>query len=197
MTYNEVFQFADQGAKVIHPRAVEIAMRGNVPLVIKNSLNDSIGTVIDNSIAEHKNIITGITHTSGRVQIVVNSCNNEDNKHYVNLLSILAEEKISIDLINVFPKEKVFTIGEEDIDKLIDVFNKINIKFDIEEDCSKVALIGSGMKGIPGVMATILEALNEENIEVLQTADSYMTIWCLIKTHKVEKAINTLHKKFM
>lgn len=197
MTYNEVFQFADQGAKVIHPRAVEIAMRGNVPLVIKNSLNDSIGTVIDNSIQEHKNIITGITHTSGRVQIVVKSCNNEDNKHYVNLLTILAKEKISIDLINVFPKEKIFTIGEEDVAKLKEVFNKINIKFDIEEHCSKVALIGSGMKGIPGVMAAILEALNEENIEVLQTADSYMTIWCLIKTNKVEKAINTLHEKFM
>lgn len=197
MTYNEIFQFADQGAKVIHPRAVEIAMRGNVPIIIKNSLNDSTGTVIDNSIAENKSVITGITHTSGRVQIIVELCHNKENIHYVNLLSILAEEKISIDLINVFPTEKVFTISEKDITKLAEVFNKINIKFNIQENCSKVALIGSGMKGIPGVMASILEALNQEKIDVLQTADSYMTIWCLIKTDKVEKAINTLHKKFM
>lgn len=197
MTYNEIFQFADQGAKVIHPRAVEIAMRGNVPIIIKNSLNDSSGTVIDNSIVENKNIITGITHISGRVQIIVELCHNKENIHYVSLLSILAEEKISIDLINVFPTEKVFTISEKDVTKLMEVFNKINIKFSIEENCSKVALIGSGMKGIPGVMASILEELNKENIAVLQTADSYMTIWCLIKTNKVEKAINTLHKKFM
>lgn len=35
ISYNEVFQFADQGAKVIHPRAVEIAMTSNTKLVIK------------------------------------------------------------------------------------------------------------------------------------------------------------------
>ena len=34
ISYNEVFQFAVQGAKVIHPRAVDLAMKGNIPLVI-------------------------------------------------------------------------------------------------------------------------------------------------------------------
>jgi aspartate kinase len=44
--YNEVFQFAEMGAKVIHPKAVEFAMRGNVPLVIKNTMSDAAGTII-------------------------------------------------------------------------------------------------------------------------------------------------------
>ena len=52
------------------------------------------------------------------------------------------------------------------------------------------------MKGIPGVMAKIYKALNDENIEVLQTADSHMTIWCLVKESELNKAINTLHKTF-
>lgn len=47
ISYNEVFQLADQGAKVIHPRAVEIAMKGNVTLVIKNTMSTCIGTMID------------------------------------------------------------------------------------------------------------------------------------------------------
>ena len=46
MTYNEVFQLADQGAKVIHPRAVDIAKKGNIPLFIKNTMNDNNGTLI-------------------------------------------------------------------------------------------------------------------------------------------------------
>ena len=52
------------------------------------------------------------------------------------------------------------------------------------------------MRGIPGVMARILKALTRENIEVLQTADSHMTIWCLVETGYVEKAINALHREF-
>jgi len=35
ISYDEIFQFADQGAKVIHPRAVEISRKYNIPLVIK------------------------------------------------------------------------------------------------------------------------------------------------------------------
>ena len=48
ISYNEVFQLADQGAKVIHPKAVEIAMEGNIPLLIKNTMNDCRGTLINN-----------------------------------------------------------------------------------------------------------------------------------------------------
>ncbi|WP_040211752.1 aspartate kinase [Clostridium polynesiense] len=197
MSYNEVFQFADQGAKVIHPRAVEAAMRGNIPLIIKNVLNESKGTIIDNSLEESNKIITGITHTSGRLQVIVKAMNNKNNINYKHLLNILADKHISIDLINVFPEEKIFTINEEDKFNLIDTFKNLDIIFNFEDKCSKLAIIGSGMKGVPGVMASILESLNNENIEVLQTADSYMTIWCLVKTENVERAINILHKKFM
>ena len=52
------------------------------------------------------------------------------------------------------------------------------------------------MTGIPGVIARIVQGLTENNIEVLQTADSHMTIWCLIHTENVEEAINALHKTF-
>ena len=35
------------------------------------------------------------------------------------------------------------------------------------------------MTGVPGIMAKVINTLSENNIEVLQTADSHMTIWCL------------------
>ena len=50
ITYNEIFQMADNGAKVIHPRAVEYAMRSNIPLYIKNTFSDAPGTCIKQSI---------------------------------------------------------------------------------------------------------------------------------------------------
>lgn len=52
------------------------------------------------------------------------------------------------------------------------------------------------MRGIPGVMAKILRTLVRANIEVLQTADSHTTIWCLVEDKDTEKAINALHKEF-
>ncbi len=52
------------------------------------------------------------------------------------------------------------------------------------------------MRGIPGVMANILKILAKENIQVLQTADSHTTIWCLVESRFENTAINALHKGF-
>ena len=188
---------AHNGAKVIHPRAVDIAKKGDIPLIIKNTFNESDGTIIDNTEQEINKIIAGITCTQDRIQVIIKKANNEDNPMYKNLLNILAKENISIDLINVFPSEKIFTISARDKDSLCKVLDNERIQYSLVEDCSNIALIGTGMRGIPGVMASIVEALNEEEIDILQSADSYMTIWCLVKTENVKRAINILHKKFM
>lgn len=197
ISYNEVFQFADQGAKVIHPRAVEVAMKGNIPLVIKNTLSDCEGTTINNvGSLSSESLLTGITHMSSRVQIKVSLQDNSENDAYSNILEILAENMISIDLINVFPKENIFTIDLKDLDKFKCIMDSVSIKYSYIENCSKIAIIGSRIRGVPGVMARILRALTKANIEVLQTADSHTTIWCLVHGSFTQQAIKVLHAEF-
>lgn len=74
---------------------------------------------------------------------------------------------------------------------------KNDLKYSLVEDLSTIAIVGSRMRGIPGVMAKIVGALDQENIEVLQTADSHMTIWCLVESKNVKEAIKALHRAFM
>ncbi|SHK34050.1 aspartate kinase [Clostridium cavendishii DSM 21758] len=198
ISYNEVFQLADQGAKVIHPKAVEMAMKGNIPLVIKNTMSDAVGTVIDvMGNTESKNYIVGITYQDNRLQVTINKSSNGNNEGYKHILDTLANNNISLDLINIFPNEKIFTVDAVDRELLISTLKNEGLNFEIREKLSKIAVVGSKMKGIPGVMAKILNALDKENIEVLQTADSHMTIWCLIEDDKVAKAINSIHKVFL
>ncbi len=198
ISYSEVFQLADQGAKVIHPKAIEAAMKYNVKLSIKNTLNNCEGTSITNN-AQCKSsskIITGITYMNDRVQLKIPYEINAENPEYDNILDILGQNNISIDLINVFPNEKIFTIDDQDKYLVYDLLNNINIKYNKVEKCSKIAVVGSGMKGVPGVMARILSTLRREKIQVLQTADSHMTIWCLVNSCNTEKAIIALHNEF-
>ena len=197
ISYNEVFQLADKGATVIHPKAVEIAMEGNIPILIKNTMSNCKGTLINNFGDKGKDrIITGITSQRNRTQISIKASENEGNIKYKDVLDLLAENKISLDLINIFPSEQIFTINQKDRDILEDVLNNAKLIYNLIEDCSKVAVIGSRMKGIPGVMAKIIKALSDNNIEVLQTADSHMTIWCLVHSKNEKEAINVLHKAF-
>lgn len=195
--YNEVFQFADQGAKVIHPGAVEIAAKGNIPVIIKNTLNNCKGTIISaKTMKIFSNVIDGITSMDKRVQVTVECDKNKDNENYYVLFDELANNLISLDLINVFLNQKVFTIDEKDMEGLNIIMKNLGLQYSCVENCTKISLIGNGMRGIPGVMARILKVLAKENIQVLQTADSHTTIWCLVGSKDVEKAINALHKEF-
>lgn len=197
ISYDEVFQLADQGAKVIHPNAVEIAKSGNIPLVIKNTMNDCEGTIINNmGDRSKKRVVTGITSNNDRIQVCITLEANKENENYNNILEIVAENKISLDLINIFPDKQIFTIESSMKEKMISILEKLQVKAELTENLSKIALVGAGMRGIPGVMAKIYKALSDSKVEVLQTADSHMTIWCLIHTEKLEKAINAIHNAF-
>ena len=68
---------------------------------------------------------------------------------------------------------------------------------EVISNLSKIAMVGSKMRGTPGVMANVVSALDMEGIDVLQSADSHMTIWCLVETSKVKQAIKSLHKAFL
>lgn len=196
ISYNEVFQFAEQGAKVVHPRAVEIAMRGNFPLVIKNTMSDSPGTIITqyNEVYENgynNKLVTGIANMDKRVQITLETTQNTEE-----IFEKIAEEKISIDLINIFPEKQVFTISESDFEKIKKIFEANNIKYAYRTNCTKVSIIGNRIRGVPGVMARIMKALAKHNIEIYQTADSHNTISCLVSKEKAEEAIRVLHDEF-
>lgn len=201
--YNEIFQMADSGARVIHPRAVEIAMKSGLPLVIKNTFSDSPGTLItqfkkdDETIPMgDRGLLTGIAHLHNRAQVVIDYSGEDLHGSGDDILDQLAGMGISIDLINIFTDKKVFTVDEKDCERVAGLLQERKEKFSINRNCSKVTVIGNRIRGVPGVMARILRVLNQNSIRVYQTADSHATISVLVKTEDAKKAVVVLHDEF-
>ena len=192
--YDELFQLADQGAKVLNARAIEIAKKNSLLVYIRNTFSSDEGTLISSNITSELTTVTSITSIGNRIQVVI-SMNNK-NFEYDKLLLEIASRGVSLDLINISIDRIMFTIDSDLGDRLLNILSKYDIDYEICKECSKISVIGIGMKGVPGIMARIITSLNKENIDILQTADSYMTIWCLVKTHNLERALNLLHKEF-
>ena len=205
ITYNEICQLAREGAKVVHPRAIEIAMQKNIPLRVRCTFTDSVGTIVANQIPGQDNrlriiadrLITGITYTSNIAQIRINTSTLLDRKGIeLKVFKSLALADISVDFINVQPEIILFTVNIEQAAKTTEVLKNLDLLPDIELNCAKVAIVGAAMTGIPGVMSKVVEALTENNINILQSGDSYTNIWCLVKREYMEKAVQALHDKF-
>ncbi|MFD2638328.1 aspartate kinase [Piscibacillus salipiscarius] len=202
MTYSEIVHLAYEGSKVIHPRAVEIAMQEKIPLRVRSTYSNDEGTLvtskvnssIDRSIQD--SLVTGIAQVSGLYQINVDAQENLIELHE-RVFAQLAEASISVDFFNISSKGITFTVPKDKWKLTQSIMDSMDLSYTIEENCAKVSTVGAGIQGVPGVASKIVTALATKNIQILQSADSHTTIWVLIKEKDLEAAVNALHDSFL
>ncbi|NLP43873.1 MAG: aspartate kinase [Peptococcaceae bacterium] len=205
VSYNDICHLAHQGAKIIHPRAVEIAMQKNIPLRVKCAFTDAPGTLVtcmqpDMSVGSDiigDRIITGIAHTPNLTQIKID-IQNEENKSQAakKIFKGMALADISVDFISVQPENVLYTVRDELADKALNILKNMGFEPEALPNCAKIALVGGGIADVPGVMANMVEALAESGVEILQSADSHTTIWVLVTKEHMVAAVKSLHQKF-
>lgn len=204
VTYNEICQLAHEGAKVIHPRAVEIAMQKNIPIRIRSTFGDAPGTlvishgeVMETTGMAGYGLLTGITNIPGVTQIKIFTRDYPEVKDVqVKIFKAMSLAGISVDFINVHPHAVIYTVKDEIADKAVQILSNMGFKAEVLPECAKVAVVGAGMTGIPGVMAGIVEALANAGVQILQSADSHTTIWVLVGMKEMELAVQALHDHF-
>ncbi|TQS75506.1 aspartate kinase [Ornithinibacillus gellani] len=197
-TYTEICNLAYQGAKVIHPRAVEIAMQAGIPMQIRSVYMDDMGTRIDagnNRWHVSERLVTGIAHTPAIVQLCIET-EAEPLRLQPAIFKAMAETGISVDFISISPSRVIFTVAERVADQAIHILQTLDMKVAVTPDCAKVSAVGAGMRDIPGVASKIVSALTDAGVQILQAADSHTTIWVLIHGKDVHRAVNAMHAIF-
>ncbi|MFA0815877.1 MAG: aspartate kinase [Anaerofustis sp.] len=193
--YKDVFQLAEYGAKVIHPRAVEFAMKANVPvsvLNVKKGRKSECTVINDGSdIARGESMFSAVTSLGNCSQAEIKFT---DLKKEDAMFTKLADHHISIDMINIFPDRKNFIIKKEDKRKVSSIMHQLGLDYTITDDFTKITILGNQICGVPGIMARIIAVLYSNDIQVFQSTDSSSTISVLVESKKAPLAVNLLHK---
>ena len=198
VTYTEICNLAYQGAKVIHPRAVEVAMQKNIPIRVRSTHSKDEGTLVTNAVETMEGyrvmdrFVTGVTQSAHVTQINLNVAPTD---HSI-VFSAMADNQISLDFMSVSPDRISFTVGDADTNRAVQILDTMGYTPVVVPDCAKVSTVGAGIAGVPGIMARIVNALTGEGIQILQSADSHTTIWCLVKRVDMEAAVRSLHRAF-
>ncbi|WP_269409217.1 aspartate kinase [Lentibacillus daqui] len=201
VTYTEICNLAYQGAKVVHPRAVEIAMQAKIPMRVRSTYSNGQGTLVTASRIQElgsdipDRLITGIAHMDRITQIRVQT-KEEAIRLHSEVFKAMAESGISVDFINISPNGVLYTVPEVFTKKAVRVLQTLGFQPEITENCAKVSAVGAGMTGVPGVASKIVQALTNRNVQILQSADSHTTIWVLIHEKDLATAVNALHDAF-
>lgn len=209
VSYEEMLELAHAGANVLHPRSVETAKQYSVPLRVRSSFKlDNMGTLIVGvEQMEINKPVTGVAADSSQVRIVV--CEVPDTPgEAATLFTCLAKENVSVDMIiqSYARKESktndiAFTVTKEDLPKTLEVLEVVKKKLNagdikIDEDISKVSIIGAGMIDRPGIASTMFQTLADAGINIKMISTSEIKISCLINKEDDTRAVKALHDVF-
>jgi aspartate kinase len=204
--YDEMLEMASYGARVMHPRAVEVGELFNTPILVASSFSDKVGTLIHGEVAmEAGNKVRGIAHDLDVAKITVVGV--PDRPGIAAAIFVpLADAGISVDTIvqnasieNI--TDLTFTVAKSQLTGAMAVVEPIAGSIGARECVSndklgKVSVIGTGMQNAPGYAARMFRALSEQGINIQLITTSEIRITCIIDEAKVKDAVRALHRAF-
>ena len=198
MSYNEVCQMAYQGAKVIHPRAVEIAKQAQIKLRIRSTEKLEEGTIVQDVEKDFtiNSFITGIAHINNLAQIKIIAPKDE---YYLSktVFKLMAQLDVSVDFIHVFPTGIAYTIHSDQVDLVNEKMLELGLEPTINRDCSILSVVGNKINQIPGITARMLSTLTDNEITILQSTEGESFIRFLVNSDQLKTAIAVLHEEFL
>jgi aspartate kinase len=206
ISYEEMLELASLGARVMHPRAVELGEVYGVPILVRSSFAEAPGTLITRieDVEVRKNV-RGIAHDTDVAKIRIVGVPDRPGIAAAIFMP-LADAAISVDTIvqNTSLDEKTdlsFTVSRADHGRAATIVEKIVPEIgasglDHSDGLAKVSVVGTGMQSAPGYAARMFRALAGRGINIDMITTSDIRITCIIAASQADEAVNALHAAF-
>jgi len=206
ISYEEMLEFAAVGAKVMHPRAVEIGEAYDMPIWVRSSFDEAPGTIIcRHPRLEDRQKVRGIAHETDVAKITLLRVPDRPGIAAA-IFGPLAEHHINVDVIlqNVGhdgTTDLSFTIAASDLRQAEGIVAEIAREigaagYEATGNIAKVSVVGTGMLNTPGIAATMFATLAEQGINIQLISTSEIRITCIIAAAEVQKAVRALHRAY-
>lgn len=205
LSYDDMLELAFAGVQMLHGRAVEMAKRYNVQIVVRSSMSDGEGTWIKEESEVERLTVSGLAIDRNVAKITVKGLVDEPGVAF-RIFSLLAREQISVDIIlqsvvHAGECDISFTVNRQDMAAARNLLasNQDEIGFaevETDETLAKLSVVGAGMATNAGVASTMFEALYDAGVNIQTISTSEIKIAVLVDETLVSKAAAAVHDKF-
>ena len=207
ISYEEMLELADSGAKVLQGRSVEMAAKHSVPLVVRSSFNDHPGTkVVSEEASLEKILVAGVTLNTKEAKVAVRRI--PSNKGVMpKFFAPLAKAGVNVDMIveNVGADgttDLAFTVAKEELRQTLKsteaVAKKLGAaKVEAASDIAKISIVGLGMRTHAGVAHRIFQILDDLDITIQMVTTSEIKVSLVVDVSEAERAVRALHEAFI
>ncbi len=206
ITYDEMLELASLGAKVLDIRAVGLAKRFGVPVHVRSTFTDTIGTwVVEEDKIMESLLVSGITYSKKEARITIKTVPDQPGVAAKIFLPI-SDAGILVDMIIQNTRDgkltdMTFTVPRTDYDRAMAILKKVAGEIGAEavtgdRDIAKVSIVGVGMRNHPGIASTMFQILANEGINMMMVSTSEIKVSCIIAEKYTELAVRSLHDAF-
>lgn len=220
ITCDEMLELASLGAKVLHPRAVEIARNYGVPLVVRSSWTDDPGTWVISDTHQKRALedlelvhpVDAVEFDTDQAKVALLRVPDRPGVA-ARLFGEISTQKLDVDLIIQSIHESntndiAFTVSKNVLKKaeavasaIAPVFRGDSSKLEeaevmVDGDIAKVSIAGAGMIGRPGVAAQMFATLANAGINIQMISTSEVKVSCVIDAVDCDRAIAVLCAAF-
>ena len=207
ISYEEMLEMSSMGAKVLHTRSVELAMKNNLTLQVLSSLTNQEGTLIVNEkkLIE-KEVVSGVSYSKDESKITISGIPDKPGIA-AKIFRILSRNNINIDMIvqNIsqdgISANLTFTVLKKDMKISKNLLEKNSEKIlykqlSTNSEVAKISVIGMGMMSQSGVAEKMFQTLADQQINILAISTSEIKISVLIEEKYTNNAVNSLHTAY-
>jgi aspartate kinase len=205
---SEMAEMAWRGAKVMHPRAVELGALYSVEIHVRSSFNENPGTIIrrveDLERLETRETLAGIVHDLDVSRVSLTGIRTGPGT-LSRIFVPLAEAGVSVDVIvesgmREGTADVAFTVRRTEFTEARriagEIADTLGGRAEGEEDLGKVSVVGTGMLNRPGYAAKMFGSLGGASIPIRMVSTSEIQVTCVIPATQVEEAVRRLHEDF-
>lgn len=192
ISYEDCCNMANKGAKVIHPRAVEVAMnKPQIKLYVKSTFSNHPGTLISKE-NEHKEKLS-LTGIAGYENLVYGNVVSKDFTTIGKLQKIMQNSELADYQVYYGESGLVITCDIKNYMSVEKLFKDNGFGIDNSENVSEVSIVGSNIKKFPEFLEDVKSKLNDSgiNIKMCLNDDRYVTF--ITSKKYFAQITNTLH----
>ncbi|MCY3641856.1 MAG: aspartate kinase [Gammaproteobacteria bacterium] len=206
VTFEEMFELASLGSKVLHPRSVEFAGKYAVPLRVLSSFAAGSGTLITvESESMEQPIVSGIAHAQDEAKITMSGVPDVPGVAS-KILGPVGRAPIEVDMIvqNTGADgltDFTFTVKRSDYSRALEMLQPVCEELGArsisgDDEIAKVSVVGVGMRSHAGVAMRVFDSLAAENINIQMISTSEIKISVVVAERYMELAVRALHAAF-
>lgn len=205
ISYDEMLELASMGAGVMHSRSIEFAKKFDVPIMVRSSFSDVEGTwIVPEADWMKEVVVCGVALAKDEARVFLDGVPDRPGISH-QIFAAIAEQNIAVDMIaqsvgsngraaigfTVLRNELAYTMAT-----LRPLVAEMNATLTVNEDVSKVSIVGTGMRTHTGVAEKMFAALAAEKINIKTITTGDIKISVLVDKADGHRALRAVHSAF-